>query len=310
MISLRTISDKDLADVLIWRNNESVRKNMYTDHIISEEEHREWYEKASVDPTRRLLICEEAGESLGFVSFYDISPRDNTATWAFFSANPHQRGVGSKMEIAALDYAFFELKLEKLSCEVLSFNHPVISFHRKHGFQIEGIFVGQYVRGTDRFDIFRLAIFRRDWVERLRPVLLGKRTSNIADSEVKVGANYRQNVTFTRKFVNSFSSLSGDSNPVHIDEAYARKCGFDKPIVHGMAVGSILSKIIGVDFPGAGSVYLKQSLDFLSPVFVDDDYEFRLKVLSIVGDRIVIQTRLNEDKLICVDGEAVIRAPR
>ena len=310
MISLRAVSDKDLADVLIWRNNELVRKNMYTDHIISEEEHLEWYEKASVDPTRCLLICEEAGKSLGFIGFYEISPRDDTAIWAFYSANPQQRGVGAKMEIAALDYAFFELELEKLSCEVLSFNHAVISFHRKYGFQIEGIFERQYVRGSQRFDIFRLAIFRRDWVERIRPALLEKRTSTNTDSNVKVGANYHQNVTFTQKFVSSFSKLSGDNNPIHVDHDYARKSGFEKPIVHGMAVGSVLSKIIGVDFPGAGSVYLKQSLDFRSPVFVDENYEFQLKVLSIVGDRIFIQTRLYKDEVICVDGEAIVRAPR
>jgi len=69
------------------------------------------------------------------------------------------------MEITALDYAFRKLKLEKLWCEVLEFNESVIRFHKKFGFQEEGIFKGHYLRDGERYDIHRLAIFKDQWLD-------------------------------------------------------------------------------------------------------------------------------------------------
>jgi 3-hydroxybutyryl-CoA dehydratase len=64
--------------------------------------------------------------------------------------------------------------------------------------------------------------------------------------------------------------LSGDENPVHLDEAYAKNSVFGRRIAHGMLTASFVSKVFGMDFPGPGCIYLAQSLKFIKPVFIGD----------------------------------------
>ena len=116
---LRNMDKSDLETVLSWRNAESVRKNMYTHHLISQKEHRDWWNAQSVNPETRILICELEGEPLGVVSFTKYTGEGGTATWAFYSGNTSRRGIGRFMELAALDYAFEQLRVRRLECEVL-----------------------------------------------------------------------------------------------------------------------------------------------------------------------------------------------
>ena len=75
---------------------------------------------------------------------------------------------------------------------------------------------------------------------------------------------------FNQNDVISFSNLTGDDNRIHLDEGYAKKSFFDKKVVHGMLVASLFSKIFGKVFTGEGSIYLKQELKFIAPVFIGD----------------------------------------
>jgi UDP-4-amino-4,6-dideoxy-N-acetyl-beta-L-altrosamine N-acetyltransferase len=156
---LRPLESGDLERVLVWRNHPDVRKNMYTTHEISREEHLAWWAKVEHDKTKQYFVAVDGDEPLGVVNFVDISVRNKTATWAFYSGVLDRRGLGSQMESLALDHAFGPLGLEKLSCEVLAFNAPVIRLHKKFGFRVEGVFR----RHHDTADIYRLAIFKADW---------------------------------------------------------------------------------------------------------------------------------------------------
>lgn len=174
---LRVMRDDDVERVRYWRNLERVRRNMYTDHLISDDEHRAWFESVRDRPDTRLLIYEEESIPIGFVSFTGINIRDQRATWAFYiGAESVRRGAGSRMEFLALDYAFDSLALRKLTCEVLAFNHSVVKMHRKFGFVEEGV-LREHVRKSDRFeDVIQLAIFSNMWKEqrsRLRPLCFG-----------------------------------------------------------------------------------------------------------------------------------------
>lgn len=87
-------------------------------------------------------------------------------------------------------------------------------------------------------------------------------------------------ISFTQEQVNQFARLSGDSNPIHLDADYAATTPFKKPIMHGILGAALFSKAMGMDFPGPGTIYLNQSLEFKRPMFVDTDYEVRLVVVA------------------------------
>lgn len=95
---------------------------------------------------------------------------------------------------------------------------------------------------------------------------------------LKTGMEYCQWFNITQEMVLQFTELTGDKNPVHLDEQYASTTMFKKCIAPGMLIGGLLSKIIGMDFPGNGSIYLGQDIQFIAPVYIDT----RIKISCIV----------------------------
>lgn len=98
---------------------------------------------------------------------------------------------------------------------------------------------------------------------------------------IEIGAFCEETFQFTQADVVKFSKVSGDDNPIHLDEEYAKSTIFKKPIVHGFLAGSIFSKIIGTRFPGEGTIYLSQDMKFKRPVHVGQEYSARVEVLEL-----------------------------
>lgn len=84
-------------------------------------------------------------------------------------------------------------------------------------------------------------------------------------------ASFRRIVT--DRDVRAFVDLSGDANPLHVDAAYAAGTSFGRPIVHGMFLASLLSRLVGMHLPGRRCLYMSQSIDFIEPVFAGDELE-------------------------------------
>lgn len=110
-----------------------------------------------------------------------------------------------------------------------------------------------------------------------------------------------------------FADLVDDHNPLHLDGDYAAKTSFKRPVVHGILGASVFSKFFGTVWPGEGTLYLKQSLDFKRPLYPGEDY---VAVFSLVEHRpdkheAVIKTQIIKvaDGKICTTGEAVIKHP-
>ncbi|NME70814.1 MaoC family dehydratase [Flammeovirga aprica] len=127
---------------------------------------------------------------------------------------------------------------------------------------------------------------------------------------LSIGDNYVTNFSFTQDQVNAFAELTGDTNPIHIDEEFASKTPFKKPIMHGFLSASIFSRVLGTEFPGNGSVYLSQQMDFLRPMFVEEEYEASFEITEIDSRRktAIIKSTITSlvNKKVMVKGEAKI----
>ena len=91
--------------------------------------------------------------------------------------------------------------------------------------------------------------------------------------------------SFSQSDVLAFGEVTGDLNPLHFEGKVAASGRFGRPIVHGMFAAGIFSKMLAMDLPGPGTVYLSQSLTFMAPLFFDTDYEFRVEVVGMRSDR-------------------------
>lgn len=161
--TLRPWNDDDLTQVLAWRNRAEVRANMYTQHEISMQEHKDWWVRKKGRSDELYFIFEALGHPLGVVSFSEIQKSAGTAFWAFYAAADAPKGTGSRMEFLALEYHFVQQRMRKLNCEVLAFNMPVLSLHQKFGFEQEGCFREHVMAGGKLTDVHRLALFNDIW---------------------------------------------------------------------------------------------------------------------------------------------------
>lgn len=170
---LRTIMSDDLTLMLSWRNVPAVRVNMYTSHEISLEEHLGWWERIRSQTDQKYFMYEYQNSPLGIVSFNGISSINQNSYWAFYASPEAPKGTGSRMEYLALEHAFNEICLHKLSCEVIAFNTSVIKLHEKFGFKIEGILRDQHKANANFFDVYRLGILKSEW-QIVRNTMLSK----------------------------------------------------------------------------------------------------------------------------------------
>ncbi|WP_304640571.1 MaoC/PaaZ C-terminal domain-containing protein [Pseudomonas sp.] len=108
-----------------------------------------------------------------------------------------------------------------------------------------------------------------------------------------------------------FAAVSGDVNPVHLDEQFAADTPFKGRIAHGMFSGALISAAIACELPGPGSIYIGQELGFLRPVRLQDEIRVELEILEkLPKNRVRIATRVfNQDGKQVVDGVATVMAP-
>lgn len=137
---------------------------MYTRHEITIEEHMTWWEKTRQRRDQQYRMFEFAGKPEGIVAFTGIDEDNKNSSWAFYTAPDAPRGTGLRMEFLALEYAFSQLMLHKLFCEVLAFNAPVIKLHQKFGFKVEGIFREHHMVDGTFIDVYRLGMFKSEWI--------------------------------------------------------------------------------------------------------------------------------------------------
>jgi 3-hydroxybutyryl-CoA dehydratase len=109
--------------------------------------------------------------------------------------------------------------------------------------------------------------------------------------------------------IRAFANATGDHNPLHLDEEFAKQTRFGKRIAHGMLSASLISAVIANDLPGQGSIYLGQTLQFVAPVFPGDTVTARVTVTSIREDKPIIKLETvctNQRDEVVIKGEATV----
>lgn len=131
--------------------------------------------------------------------------------------------------------------------------------------------------------------------------------------ELNVGDQARFSKTVTDTDIYLFAGVTGDLNPAHIDESYAKGTFFKTRIAHGMLSAGFISAVIGTRLPGPGTVYMHQSLDFLAPVYIGDTVTATVEVIEKLEakKRVRLKTTcVNQDGVSILSGEALVSPPR
>lgn len=127
--------------------------------------------------------------------------------------------------------------------------------------------------------------------------------------ELKIGDNSSYTRTITDSMVILFAGVSGDDNPVHVNDQYAKKTMFKERIAHGALVSSLFSKVLGTQLPGEGCIYLSQNSKFVAPVRINDTITatVTVKEINLERNRVLFETvATNQKGEKVVVGEALI----
>lgn len=129
---------------------------------------------------------------------------------------------------------------------------------------------------------------------------------------INIGDSASITKTFSDEDVRSFAEISGDKNPVHLDDKFAAQTQFKKRLVHGMLTAGLISAVLGTELPGPGSIYLSQSINFRAPVFIGDTITAMVTVVKVREGKSIVTLETickNQNDVVVLKGEAVLLAP-
>jgi len=133
--------------------------------------------------------------------------------------------------------------------------------------------------------------------------------NELSYNDISIGQQESFIIKITESMVEKFSNLSGDLNPLHMDNEFAESSSFNKRIVHGMLLASFFSQLIGMKLPGKNALYFSQTLNFRSPCYIDDEIEVIGEVTEKSDSTQIITvstTIFNKSKTCLIDGIAKI----
>jgi len=128
-----------------------------------------------------------------------------------------------------------------------------------------------------------------------------------------LGARAKRTRTITEHDIVSFAEVSGDHNPLHLDEAYAAQTLFGERVAHGFLTASLISAVIGNDLPGPGTIYLGQTLKFLAAVHIGDTLTVSVEVITVREEKQLLTLRtecINQHGTVVLTGEAFVKYER
>jgi 3-hydroxybutyryl-CoA dehydratase len=145
-------------------------------------------------------------------------------------------------------------------------------------------------------------------MRRGRATMIGKKID-----EIRLGDKAEFAKTISESDVYLYAGVTGDLNPAHVNEEYAKKTFFKTRIVHGMLSAGFISTIFGTKFPGPGTIYLRQVIEFVAPVYIGDTITASVEVvdINVEKNRVIFKTIcVNQESKEVLTGEAVVSPPK
>lgn len=133
---------------------------------------------------------------------------------------------------------------------------------------------------------------------------------NFEMDNYKIGQEAKIMKSFSTSDIEYFAKMSGDENPVHLNQEYAENTIFKRKIVHGFLYSSLISAVIGTKLPGNGSIYLHQELNFLKPVYHNENITALVRITQIKKEKCLIYLDtfcLKDNSEVVVEGKAIIK---
>lgn len=128
---------------------------------------------------------------------------------------------------------------------------------------------------------------------------------------LEIGSRASFTKTITEYDVSAFAGITGDFNPVHVNDEAAKESPFGRRIAHGMLTGSLISTVLGMKMPGEGTVYLEQNLKFTAPVYIGDTCTASVEITEILNEEkgiYKLDTKvINQNGTMVSDGYAVVK---
>jgi 3-hydroxybutyryl-CoA dehydratase len=131
--------------------------------------------------------------------------------------------------------------------------------------------------------------------------------------ELSVGQTASFAKTVSESDVYLFAGITGDFNPAHVNETYAKNTAFKTRIAHGMLSAGLISNVLGNQLPGPGTIYMQQQLNFRAPVAIGDTITATVEVIEILREKKRVRLKTvctNQNDVVVLDGEALISPPR
>jgi len=133
--------------------------------------------------------------------------------------------------------------------------------------------------------------------------------NELSFTDIFIGQKEIFSIKITESMLEKFAKISGDFNPLHMDNEFAGSSSFKKRIVHGMLLASLFSKLVGMRLPGKNALYFSQTLNFRSPCYIDDEIQIVGEVIEKSDSTkiITISTSIfNKSNLCLIDGIAKV----
>lgn len=164
-LKLKKIKHDNLEKIMNWRMDPQVTKYMYTDPKLTLKNQFEWYERIQNSPKEKYWMIVIDDTPIGVLSLTDIDVKNRRCSWAYYIGDTsfRGRGIAKTLECNIYDYVFETLKLNKLCCEVFTFNDKVISLHEKFGSEVEGTLKQHIYKNGEFYDIVRMGITENKW---------------------------------------------------------------------------------------------------------------------------------------------------
>ncbi len=129
--------------------------------------------------------------------------------------------------------------------------------------------------------------------------------------DMSIGMTHQTVHTITEKDIDLFAEVSGDRNPLHMDEAFAKQTQFGQRIAHGALTASYISGILGNDLPGPGSIFVGLNMRFRRPVYIGSEVIVKVEVTEMKdrGNRVTLKVTCSVDGKAAISGEAMVMVP-